>query len=60
MNDDARNESRKAYTSPVELAENHVDWFLELIRPLLISHFVHGYKHGQEEANNGLYRRRQP
>lgn len=30
------------------LAEEHVDWFLEIIRPLLISWFEHGYKHGTE------------
>lgn len=32
-----------------KLAEEHVDWFLETIRPLLITHFEHGYKHGKEE-----------
>ena len=30
------------------LATEHVDWFLSTIRPLLISHFEHGYKHGVE------------
>lgn len=29
-------------------AVEHVDWFLSAIRPLLIDHFVHGYKHGVE------------
>ena len=33
-----------------QLAEDHVDWLLELIRPLLIAQFVHGYKHGKKEA----------
>jgi len=32
------------------LANDHVQWFLELIRPLLISHFEHGYKHGVEDT----------
>jgi hypothetical protein len=32
-----------------ELAEAHVDWFLSTIRPLLITHFVHGYKHGRDD-----------
>jgi len=31
------------------LAEAHVDWLLKTIRPLLISQFLHGYKHGREE-----------
>lgn len=31
------------------LAEQHVDWLLKLLRPLLIEEFVHGYKHGREE-----------
>jgi hypothetical protein len=32
-----------------KLAEDHVDWFLEILRPLLIEHFVHGYKHGRKD-----------
>ena len=36
---------------PQYLAEQHVDWFLEIIRPLLISEFLHGYKHGQEKVS---------
>ena len=32
------------------MAEAHVDWYLESIRALLIDHFVHGYKHGREDA----------
>ena len=32
------------------LAEDHVDWLLKIIRPLLIAEFVHGYKHGQEDS----------
>lgn len=31
-----------------ETAKVHVDWFLEIIRPLLESHFRHGFKHGVE------------
>ena len=34
-----------------KLAENHVDWFLKTIRPLLIEHFIHGYKHGIDSLN---------
>jgi len=29
-------------------AEAHVDWFLKTIRPLLVTHYEHGYKHGLE------------
>jgi len=31
-----------------DLAEQHVSWFLEMMRPLLIEHMMHGFKHGQE------------
>jgi len=31
------------------LATLHVEWFLSAIKPLLIDHFVHGYKHGWED-----------
>ena len=33
-----------------ELAENYVDWQLKLLRPLLISSFDHGFKHGVESV----------
>jgi len=31
-----------------KLANEHIEWFLSTLRPLLFSHFVHGFKHGQE------------
>lgn len=31
-----------------KLAESHVEWFLGSIKPLLIEHFEHGFKHGLE------------
>jgi hypothetical protein len=31
-------------------AEDHVDWQLKILRPLLVSYFNHGYKHGIEDA----------
>ena len=37
-----------------ELAKEHVNWFLETIRPLLIEHFEHGFKHGVE-INKGTW-----
>ncbi len=39
-----------AAISTRHLAEAHVDWLLKTIRPLLISQFVHGYKHGRQDA----------
>lgn len=30
------------------LAEDHVSWFVETLRPILMSHMVHGFKHGVE------------
>ena len=38
-----------------ELAHEHVEWFVDILKPLLISHFVHGYKHAiedQKESKN--------
>jgi len=36
------------------LAEAHVDWFLKTLRPLLIDHMVHGFKHGIEYAGESV------
>ena len=33
------------------MAEEHVDWFLQIVRPMLISYFEHGYKHGKESKD---------
>jgi len=33
-----------------KLAESHVDWYLSAIRPQLIDHMIHGYKHGYEDC----------
>jgi hypothetical protein len=40
------------YNDSKEMAEKHVDWFLNIIRPIIIEHMVHGYKHGFEDALN--------
>ena len=37
-----------------ELAESHVDWYLKSIRPLLIDHMTHGFKHGMEYSSPGI------
>jgi len=29
-----------------KLANAHIEWFLSTLRPLLFSHFIHGFKHG--------------
>ena len=34
-----------------ELAMNHVDWLLNIMRPLLITEFLHGFRHGFEQAD---------
>jgi len=34
----------------IPIAEAHVDWFLQMIRPLLVSYFEHGFKHGVEKG----------
>jgi len=39
-----------------KLSADHVDWFLEIIRPLLISNMIHGFKHGL--MHRDLYRLR--
>ena len=38
-------------TKGEKLADEHVEWFLKTLRPLLKSHMVHGYKHGLESQN---------
>jgi hypothetical protein len=40
------------YEDSRKMAEAHVDWFLQMVRPLLIEHMMHGYKHGFEDATN--------
>lgn len=51
MNEMKPEEIRDKFKSNGErLAEQHVEWFLRTIRPLLIDHFIHGYKHGKEDA----------
>ena len=39
-----------AAISTRHLAEAHVDWLIKTIRPLLISQFIYGYKHGRQDA----------
>ena len=43
MEQQTKKEARK-------LAEEHVDWFLTMLRPLLISFMIHGIKHGQKDG----------
>lgn len=40
-----------------ELAEQHVSWLLDIMKPLLITEFEHGYKHGFWDGygDDGLY-----
>lgn len=33
-----------------KLAHEHVEWFLDMIHPLLISFMVHGHKHGKRDG----------
>lgn len=33
-----------------QLATDHVEWFLRTLRPLLIDHMEHGYKHGLDDG----------
>ena len=40
------------YKTAKDLAESHVDWFIEMIRPLLIEHMIHGSKHGAEDTTH--------
>ena len=39
------------------LAIDHVDWFIAMLRPLLLSHFEHGFKHGVEDVENDIEER---
>jgi hypothetical protein len=33
-----------------KLASGHVNWFLDMVRPLMITFFMHGYDHGYEQG----------
>jgi len=48
-----RIESVNEPMSVEKLAEDHVDWFLEIVRPLMITEFMHGYKHGRMDRAPG-------
>jgi hypothetical protein len=39
------------YESPKKMCEEHVDWFLNIIKQPLIEHMLHGYKHGFEDGS---------
>ena len=34
-----------------KLADEHVEWFLKTIGPLLKDHMAHGYKHGRADGD---------
>ena len=36
------------------LANEHIEWFLSTLRPLLHSHFTHGFKHGQDNLIDAI------
>lgn len=40
------------YEDSRKMAEAHVDWFLKMLRPILIEHMIHAYKHGYEDCLN--------
>ena len=44
-------DEKNTILSTVEnLAVEHVEWFLKIIKPLLLTHFEHGYKHGYRDG----------
>lgn len=40
------------YKNSEQMAIEHVEWFLKIIKPILIEHMIHGYKHGVEDILN--------
>jgi hypothetical protein len=38
------------YRDSEDMATQHVEWFLKIIKPIIIEHMIHGYKHGYEKA----------
>lgn len=40
-------------------AEQHVDWLLKIIRPLLITQFEHGYKHGHVQGQQQIMEKKE-
>lgn len=35
-----------------DVATQHVEWLLDLLKPLLIEHMIHGFKHGIDFAKS--------
>lgn len=46
------------YDDSRKMCEEHVDWFLKIIRPIIIEHMLHGYKHGFEDGSKQKIKRR--
>lgn len=42
----------------IVLAVNHVDWWIRTVRQPMIEEFVHGFKHGQEYAEEQFAKQR--
>ena len=38
-----------------KIADDHVTWYLDSIKPLLIANLIHGFKHGIEWADGRAY-----
>ena len=38
------------YEDSRKMAEAHVEWFLNMIKPIFVEHMMHGYKHGYEDC----------
>ncbi len=34
----------------IELSEDHVDWFFNIVRPLLLTFSQHHFRHGNDQA----------
>ena len=34
----------------MRLAKDHAQWFVDMVKPLLVTYFEHGYKHGWDDA----------
>jgi len=43
---------RKGYGRVKKIAEEHWEWLEKWLRIVYVDAFIHGYKHGEEDAKN--------
>ena len=47
---DRRKKGDETVSEAEKLAEDHAEWFVKTIKPLLKEFFIHGYKHAKKDT----------